>query len=224
MIKSPIPRQTEQAVQFDEFSLGKRHFLPNARRNTARFFDIVDERRTLYGGTPLSLAQISSLLAYVALSEKPSARRGEESVKFRPVMSAGARHPIDILVIGARGWNDHAYLYDDTLHALAELPRHPSLGAWLRDYAEQSTATSQGTLFWFLAASGRTESKYLNAESLIWRDAGALLQQFSLVATALKLTCVPLGATGEPGLSKQLRPIRGRFGAGGCYVGARKVA
>jgi hypothetical protein len=71
----------------------------------------------------------------------------------------------------------------------------------------------------FAAEPGKTFSKYTEANSLIWRDAGVLLGYFSFVAHALQLSFCPLGITGEcwaSQLDKQGRLV----GVGLAIVGA----
>lgn len=217
--KSPFPRQSELDAPSIAFELGGEISLPRGRKPIADFFDVVLDRRTRYGGLALNVSQISALLRFVAQATDVRSSASGVLTKFRPVASAGARHPIDIGVCGIKGKGTDFFIYDDIEHTLRSTPRNSDFGAWLSQYASATTGGPHGTLFWFLAEPARTSSKYAHSASLIWRDAGALTQQFSLVAAALGLHCVPLGATGEPELSKRLVPTRARVGVGGCFVG-----
>jgi hypothetical protein len=74
------------------------------------------------------------------------------------------------------------------------------------------------TVVWFVAHLQRTEAKYKNPESLIWRDAGALITTIQLVATAIKIRSCPIGTLGEPFFSKLF--TKGNvISAGGILVG-----
>jgi hypothetical protein len=55
----------------------------------------------------------------------------------------------------------------------------------------------EGTTIQFIADPARYRACYDNAETLIWRDAGAMLAVVALVATALGLASTPLGRHGD---------------------------
>jgi len=218
---SPTPRANELQREPPNLRVKTNVPLPlGGPLPTTSFFDVVKIRRTKYGGRRLDLAQVSTLLRNVAYARRESSDAAGKPIRFRPVASAGARHAIDIGVCRIKGRGNALYLYDDLNHRLQTLSENRDLGAWLSAYASTTTFGHHGTLFWFLAETGRTDSKYAHAESLIWRDAGALIQQFYLVATALGLQAVALGATAEPDLSSRIVPKRARFGVGGMYVGS----
>ena len=139
--------------------------------------------------------------------------------KLKPAISAGARHPILLVVFEETVDGLLAHVYDDERHGLVALPQVKT-DAVVAPYrrAMNSCRSEQGTLFLFVAEWGKTASRYTQHESLVWRDAGALLQQFSLAASALRLNCVPMGYTGDA-LARALFGDDERFcGVGGCLV------
>ncbi|RJF97152.1 hypothetical protein D3871_00335 [Noviherbaspirillum saxi] len=183
------------------------------------FDDVVFARRTRYGGTPLSRENLAALLWRTAycLQDQPLDQRIH--AKRKPVISAGARHPIDIIVIERSPSMDlSTKLYDDLNHSLLTLDIASGAVRPLWDMASMAAKGTCSTLCWFVAQVGKTAGKYEWPDSLIWRDAGALLQQFSLVSHALSLGCVPLGPTGNPGIDDIFRSNGTLFGVGGCFV------
>ena len=110
--------------------------------------------------------------------------------------------------------------YDHDLHALGLLPGSQELDE-TRAAANELIDRGQGVLMLFVAEPGMTFTKYEEACSLVWRDAGVLLGYLSIVAEALELNFCPLGITGDIGVRK-LSPEGRLFGAGMAVVGARK--
>lgn len=49
------------------------------------------------------------------------------------------------------------------------------------------------TVIWLIAHTNRTSAKYDNPQSLIWRDAGALLQSIQMTGTAMGIGSCPMG-------------------------------
>lgn len=122
----------------------------------------------------------------------------------RPYPSAGAMHPIHILV--ARAGNDW-YRYEPVDHSLVELPGTASSAQAARDAAEKLLVLGRGLLVALVCEPGRTGAKYEHPESLVWRDAGVVLGYLSIVAEALGMPLCPLGLTGDPYV-RELIPAR----------------
>lgn len=138
-------------------------------------------------------------------------------ISFRPAPSAGAIHPIHLLLAmpGSSTWRR----YDAIDHALIDVPS--ALDAREVHKAMQDVmSASDGTLVLFAAEVGKTAAKYDHPASLVWRDAGALLAVMGLAAHARSLGFCPLGVTGEPWIGRLLEQ-RGLFGAGAAFVGTR---
>ena len=134
----------------------------------------------------------------------------------RPHPSAGAMHPIHVLIGRPSGpW----LRYDPVDHALCELPGTEANAASVRADAESLVSVSTGLIVALLAEPGRTEAKYANAESLVWRDAGVVLGYLSLVTEALSLSFCPLGITGDARTSGLLGGAHRLHGAGIAVVG-----
>jgi hypothetical protein len=124
-------------------------------------------------------------------------------------------HPIHVLVgeCNAPWWR-----YDPVRHALVELPESAANCALARCAADELVAVGRGLLLGLVAEPGKTAAKYINPETLIWRDAGVVLGYMSVVAEVLGLSFCPLGITGNAQLSHLLAP-RLLFGVGLALLG-----
>lgn len=132
--------------------------------------------------------------------------------------SAGGTHSIDLLLLRVPEHGEALMMYDAFGHTLnaAKLSDSQSRLALLQA-AMEVKHEPEAVILWFAAQPHILETYYENSESLLWRDAGALVAVFYFVAAALGLRCCAIGATGDPminGLNAQMR------GVGGLFVGA----
>lgn len=145
---------------------------------------------------------------------------GNEDLGFplslRPCPSAGAIHPVHLLVIGPKG--DGWFLYDSINHALSEVKTEVDPRSVL-DAMRLVLPARSATLMILAAEPGRTGAKYDAPASLVWRDAGVLLGFLAVAAEALDLSFCPLGVTGEPWVG-QLLDQPGLTGVGAAFVGS----
>jgi hypothetical protein len=137
----------------------------------------------------------------------------------RPTPSAGAIHPIHV-VVHLPG-SQVLHRYDPFTHALVELACEIDT-ATLRRELNEIVDGEDGVLLMFVAEPGLTSAKYADAQSLVWRDAGILQGYFSMAAEALELNFAPLGVTGEPWASRLVNQ-EGLVGVGVAYVGAKST-
>jgi hypothetical protein len=136
----------------------------------------------------------------------------------RPTPSAGGTHAIQLLILpldpGAS-----ARVYDNDRHALGTCKGDgPGALALNRSSISTITAATSGTTVQLFADPTRLAACYENHETLLWRDAGALLATICFAATAFGLTSVALGRQGTSivrtfGLPE---PIKG---VGGVHLG-----
>lgn len=135
----------------------------------------------------------------------------------RPHPSAGAMHPIHILVGASAGpWRR----YDPVEHALVELRGSTANADLVRRRATELVDVDHGLVLALVAEPGKTGSKYMNPESLVWRDAGVVLGYMSMVAEVLDLSFCPLGITAYAELAEILGATTLLFGAGLAVLGA----
>lgn len=219
---SPSPRLQETLTVNYSYPRISEESLPFPVATSDIYFDqTVFGRRTVYGGTSLNRMNLAAVLWRTVYCQQKRLSTSGNEIKLRPVISAGARHAIDVLVIEKMG-QLRMHLYNDDKHSLSALdvPSSAIMALWRKaSNAAQGTAS---TLFWFVAQPNKTISKYECPDTLIWRDAGALLQQFALVAQALGLACVPLGPTGNPEIDHIFKSDGSLLGVGGCFVSELK--
>jgi hypothetical protein len=141
-----------------------------------------------------SLDELSALLWHTARTQEVIPATTGFALERRPAPSAGAIHPIHILVEwpGPACWAR----YESAAHHLEYLPDHLGLSA-LRAAAEAFASGSHGALMLFVAEPGLTEAKYHHADSLVWRDAGVLQGVLTSVASTLGLGTCLLGLSGD---------------------------
>jgi SagB-type dehydrogenase family enzyme len=134
---------------------------------------------------------------------------------FRPTPSAGAIHPVHLVISSPDlpGW----HRYDPFRHALLQLASKVD-PATVRQHVDKAVPSQQGTLIMLVAEPAMTAAKYEDPASLVWRDAGVLLGYLSVAAQALDLNFCLLGATGEP-WAGQLIDQPGLHGVGLALAG-----
>jgi SagB-type dehydrogenase family enzyme len=137
---------------------------------------------------------------------------------WRPYPSAGGRHPIDLLVVSpdVDGLAPGAWWFDAWS---CELVREANfdIGPPIRA-AESIIGSAVPAIVFAVAMPGRTLERYPNGMSLVWRDAGVVLQTLHLLANDAGLASCILGTTA----------IAVREGAtcdvGAVALGAQRVA
>lgn len=156
------------------------------------------ERRSVREFTRPALSAISTLLWHSARRQESLASPAGFDLHLRPVPSAGAIHPVHILVEhpSEGTWTR----YDPTTHALDHLAEQRGL-LELRESSRAYIDPGPGTLVLFAAEPGLTEAKYGDAASLIWRDAGVLQGAIALLAPQAGMATCFLGLTGDRFLS-----------------------
>lgn len=188
-------------------------FLPD----TPSFAAVVQTRRTRYSFSRLSIEQLAALMQLTCRVRATLSSALSFPQSYRPTPSAGAIHPVHV-VLHSPG-DAAIYRYDNIEHGLRQLDTSLDVMA-LREAMHEVIDAPNATLLLFVAEPGMTESKYENAASLVWRDAGVLLGMFAMAAEALSLNFSPMGVTGEPWVS-QLIPNTSLVGVGAAFVGAR---
>jgi len=156
------------------------------------FVDVFEQRRSTrtLSPAPLELTVGAMLFALTARFRKDGdvLRRSR-----RPVLSAGALHPISVLL-----FHDFAVfrLNADTgiLEKLAFSTE--AYDAWVSK-CQRVLPEAKGTFLTLVADMARPMSAYSNSETLVWRDAGATLQTLALVAELFGLGFCPLGILGN---------------------------
>lgn len=181
------------------------------------FMVALDARRSRPGGN-LDADDLAALLRHSTALR----HRGQDgrfgTWESRPAPSAGGLHGIHILCLPLDEGHP-AGVYDDVDHQL----RAPGPLSGARELNRHSTreiaGANAGTTLQFFADVARYDACYESAETLVWRDAGALSAVVALVAAALDLVSIPLGRHGRTIV--EAANLGERFVAvGGVHVGS----
>lgn len=185
-----------------------------------RFDRVSEMRKSRRTFKPITIQQISDVLWYTAKVKSTFQQEDGYILTHRGTPSAGARHPIDIM-ISNQILLGHGFLYyynslEHSLNQLANL--YGDVPAFL-GHINEIVDIADATIIWFVAHASRTNMKYEHAESLIWRDAGALINNIQMVCTAIGLNSCAIGSLGEPYISNFFNNQAGVFGTGGLLIG-----
>ena len=217
---SPRPRKRELPYRPFSFPIVSARRLPTPEVLDTRLTEALEMRRSNRTfRRPLNDRHLSFLLWHIC--RKISSEREASGFvwEHRAVPSAGGRHPIHSVIVQPMGQRHAVSLYVPEDHKLAALHIPDPPVRQLLTVCNQIMDVRRATIIWFVAEIRRTDSKYVNAESLIWRDAGAILAYLNLMACVAKMTFCALGPTGEPFVSQMLQSSEMISGVGGCAVG-----
>lgn len=173
---------------------------PGSATHLVDLADILANRRSHRPGVTPTIESIGVLLWQVSrtLSVAPSPYGFE--LERRPIPSAGALHPIHMLVRwpAETAWTR----YDSRAHQLECLADEKGHLSGLAQHTLHVAGATDGVVMAFVAEPGRTASKYENSDSLVWRDAGVLQGTLCAVAPAVGLQVCLLGPTGDAWISR----------------------
>ena len=187
--------------------------IPDIVSPSLSVFDSRQSRRT-FG--PLDNASLASLMWHVAACRGRADSALGFPIEHRGVPSAGAIHPVHILICDPI--TRVIKRYDGLSHALWVLEQEAP--AMLVSACEEVLPAQNGKLLFFAADPGKTAAKYDSPISLIWRDAGVLQGGLALAAEALGLNFCLLGITGDPWIAQLSQEGKLR-GVGVALVGSR---
>ena len=192
----PRPREAERQISEFGWPVVCSISCPGVERPPPRLFsDVAEERRSVREMSRLRLKDVVNTIAYICLPR--FRKRGDATVRSkRLAMSAGALHPISVVLVHP-GQLIRAFVYEPLTHSLNMLRANVTDLNMLVDQARLILPDSDGTLIAFLADPSKTDACYENGSSLLWRDAGALIQSTALAAAAFGQAFCPLGVLGH---------------------------
>ncbi|HHM7088332.1 nitroreductase family protein [Pseudomonas aeruginosa] len=223
-LKSPSPKPEPEA--YASFTWAEGHYRalkapiehgePSQVRPALGALQLLERRRSRRSFSPLTPEELAALLWFSARTLATANSNLGFELEHRPSPSAGAIHPIHVLVLlpGDTEWSR----YDGRANALIEVPGSSGTLHGLTAQMESIVPAPEATKTLLVAEPGKTQAKYFNSASLIWRDAGALLATMGIAAEALNLNYCPLGTTGEPWAS-ELSSTGDLVGVGAALVG-----
>lgn len=123
--------------------------------------------------------------------------RGRQLRTHRPMHSAGGLHPVEIALV--TGNRRHRIFRLNANEAVLELlySDQPETLSKLDAKISEVFPHAECDYLVMVADSTALDAFYTNAESLLWRDAGALMATLHLCATAYRLAFCPAGILGR---------------------------
>ena len=164
------------------------------------FDEVFDERRTKHVVEPVDLHAMMAFVKHVFASTQFG--KGQYSGLIRKRMiSAGALHPLDVVIVDGPAIEDPVIFADNsnkffTLEILHQTTFYEAVSD-----AKLILPNAEGHMFLFAGDKNRVSDVYNAPESLLWRDAGAVMQACSMAAFAYGYAFCPLGYTGGAILS-----------------------
>ena len=213
----PVPRPEPRSYRPVRWPDGAvRALTPDAPGTTKDFSDIAARRRTQRSFAALDEVRLGTLLSLACRVRALGPDDLGFPLSLRPAPSAGAIHPVHLIVHFPTTALWHRY--DPLGHSLVEVPSALS-PTEVRGALDAVLPGGAATVVLFAAEPGMTFAKYRDASSLVWRDAGVLQGFLAAAAEALNLHFCLLGVTGEPWVGRLLDQP-GLTGVGAAYVGA----
>jgi hypothetical protein len=195
-LQEPLPRESPQhydPVAWPDEEIFK---LPIPLSTSSRAFsEALDQRRTSRIFADLETTDLAHFFWHTARIQSTLGSLLGFPQTLRPVASAGALHPIHVLVkqptlpLWCR--------YEPSTHAMISLPTFTKILSDVEEKIGRAVETKNATVFLYFAEPGMVAAKYQNESSLVWRDVGALLGHSALVAADMRLAFCPLGMTGH---------------------------
>jgi SagB-type dehydrogenase family enzyme len=220
-MNNPLPKKSEDMVETFNYPVSATILFGKPAEHHMDYFELTRLRKSVRDLSALSIKQLGDLLWFAAKIIHTHVQTNGYILTSRPSPSAGARHPVDLLIITPSQSNVVSY-YNPFEHSLNELKLDEGLTSPFIDHINESLPIGDATIIWLIAHSDRTAAKYTNPESLIWRDAGALLQSIQMTCTALGIGSCPIGSLAEPFISQLFNPVT-IISAGGIIIGNNLV-
>ncbi len=191
--------------------------VPNA---TVSFGKILEDRRSRLGG-PVTWDQVADVLWFAAGARGfGSVGRAGLPIQWSATPSAGGLNCVQIICVGEDG--SRPRLYDPFEHRLFEIEADgEAIARANREAVAALVGQAGGCTLRLVADWGKLSTAYDNAESLMFRDAGALVATLALCATWLGMTACPLGLVGEDLVLALGFPTDRFRAAGAIQIGSR---
>ena len=191
--KEPIRLEDPGPYQRAELRFVREVALPPPLQLRGSFLAALSDRRSADVFTPISVQELATWLHYTASIQAVNVEDRNRQQRF--VASFGALHPTHIVLAGP---DDNWTAYVPAKHGLGQLRVDAEMATSVRARARECFQTEAATLIVLLTDADLVAHYYINAQSLILREAGVLLGHGSLVAAALGLGFRILGDRGTP--------------------------
>lgn len=158
----------------------------------ASFIDVFERRRSTRELAPASLESMVGMLLF-ALTPRFWKEQDKLKRSRRPSLSGGALHPISVLLFCDRD----AYRINAETCSLEMLEVSAQTRDTWRSKCKSLLPRAEGAFLALVADLARPKSAYNYCESVVWRDAGALLQTLAFSAELFGFGFCPLGILGN---------------------------
>lgn len=221
LINSPNPRIDYRLYPKIKYPSNREILLPNIATLDISFLEILENRQSKRNfSSRLDLKQISSLLWHtLKIKRIETDKDGLIVWNHSNVPSAGGLATIDTFILNILGEEGKIFFYNRYRHSLNELEVEDKYIHTILNLSQKVIDSTNATQFIFGAQTKNLFSKYEDAESLLWRDAGAIYMAMGFMAEALCLNSCSLGITYEPALAKGLGCEGSLLGVGGVLIG-----
>ncbi|WP_430254694.1 hypothetical protein [Neorhizobium sp. DAR64872/K0K18] len=183
-------------------------------QSDTKFGDVLTGRRSSRAITAAATPAVASIVRETLSKRFLAAERAQ-----KVVLSAGALHPLRCVFL--RSVSD-VMVYDDDNDLFMHVAAFDEEA--LRGFINDCRAVlpdCDGHWLLLIADRGKTAQAYDNPESLLWRDAGAVLQAMALICEAAGLAFCPLGLLGQQGVDALLQDQSNFLAVGVAAVGRK---
>jgi SagB-type dehydrogenase family enzyme len=168
--------------------------------STRPFAEVVANRRSDRHLHPPSLTEVGTVLARAGLTRERGTDRAGAPVAHRAAPSAGARHPLTLVLLAAdvRGLDPGSWILDPDAAVLRPGTQSPEQTNQALHEIGQAIGRPGRPPAAVLAVAqpDRTLSRYPLGISLLWRETGALLMLVHLAASDIGLGSCIVGTCG----------------------------
>lgn len=182
--------------------------------SSATFFEVLQKRASALPTKALGNEDLSRLLWWTARSYGQERDSSGIMRSHRAYPSAGGLYESEIAIISG----GTVSVYDSVFHALRPVAVSATSNTAFQDELN-SISVSNATTIIVAAHRCPLERAYENALSLLWRDAGCLLNVLHLTASALNMPSKHLGILGHGFVQSLPSSCDGHVGAGVFVVG-----
>lgn len=164
--------------------------------STMLLFEALEQRRTLRVLRKATLKEVCRALCAAACVR--SVKHDDKLMRSRrPSVAAGAIHAIEVFIVHGTMSKQIFYFdpFERTISSVSNMDHLRLQAFWERCVSVVPSAVS--TLIVLVGRPDVLSLAYENVESLLWRDAGALLQTLSMTAYGLGMGFCPLGLLGQ---------------------------
>lgn len=185
--RDPSPRLTPSIPKEFQWPTTQRYKCPTIslpRRQS--FLQVVENRRSIRNFGKISIRELANYIAF-SVSPRLVGIGPRENQSLRLSLSAGALHPVDVVLVPRGARRIMRYNPKENQLDSLKIVNGDYLCRFLKKSAEVLPDT-QGSFIVLVGDLRKVSNLYENPSSLLWRDAGALLQTLALTAEAFRIS------------------------------------